>query len=361
MSEFFKKMMYGDGNKKDFSPSDYPKTRPQVYKRLVAKQLGKLLCANLWTLLFCLPFLAWNILCLSYGSTFDGATAEGKQAYLRFLVTVRYPLCVVFGVVCFVGFSGLTQTVRKLCWGLPVRTTREYFRGVKNGGVQFAVVGLVASVLYCLFDLAFAVLQYSAFDAPQRILLYALASFAAILLCCGLMFLLNLCSTYRISLFVAVKNSFLLAIKYVWKTVGILCVTLLPVAVLSVLGNIWTELAAALVLGVFGFVHIAVVWHLFTNGIFDNHINKQNYREFYRMGLSPDSAPASGAPANGGNKSDVGTVTEQGATEFAEQTADDDSTAADNTQNHADSDLSECQADDGAPNSRQTSDVDEVK
>lgn len=84
MSEFFNKMMYGDGDKKDFSPKDLPRTRAQVYKRLIRTQWGKLLVANWWTLLFCLPLLAWNMLCLSYGARFDLTTADGTQAYIRF-------------------------------------------------------------------------------------------------------------------------------------------------------------------------------------------------------------------------------------------------------------------------------------
>lgn len=114
MSEFFNKMMYGDGDKKDFSPKDLPRTRAQVYKRLIRTQWGKLLVANWWTLLFCLPLLAWNMLCLSYGARFDLTTADGTQAYIRFLLTMCYPLSVCFGVVAFVGFAGIAYTVRNL-------------------------------------------------------------------------------------------------------------------------------------------------------------------------------------------------------------------------------------------------------
>lgn len=35
MSEFFNKMMYGDGDKKDFSPKDLSLTMAQVHKRLI--------------------------------------------------------------------------------------------------------------------------------------------------------------------------------------------------------------------------------------------------------------------------------------------------------------------------------------
>lgn len=287
MSEFFNKMMYGDGGKKDFSPNDLPRTRAQVYKRLLRTQWGKMLITNWWTLLFCVPILAWTLLCLSYGGRFDVTSVEGKQAYMRFLLTMRYPLSILFGGVAFVGFSGTVYTVRNLCWGMPVATTRTFFRGVKSSWLPFVATGLVASLLCCLFDFALTMLSFSAFDTLQKVLLYAVVTFAAVLLCCGIVFMLNLCSTYKMSPFTAVKNSFLLAIKYFLKTFGVLLITVLPLAVLCIIGSVWMYLVVYLVLAAFGFVHIATVWHLFTNSVFDNHINRQNYPDFYRKGLAP--------------------------------------------------------------------------
>ena len=287
MSEFFNNMMYGDGNKKDFTSADLPRTRAQVYKRLLRTQWGKLFAVNLWTALFCLPFFAWSILCVAYGSRFDLATVDGMQAYARFLITLRYPLTVVFGMVAFVGFAGAFYTVRNLCWGMPTATTRAFFRGVRSSWAQFLAIGFVASLLHCLFDFSLTVLDFANFATVQKVLLYALVVFAVLLLCGGLMFALNLCSTYKMSLLTAVKNSFLFAVKYVWKTLGALCVTVLPFVLAGLVGTIWMRLAVYAVLALFGLVHIAIVWHLFTNSVFDNHINRQSYPDFYRKGLAP--------------------------------------------------------------------------
>lgn len=299
MSVFFNQMMYGDGDKKDFSSKDLPRTRAQVYKRLLRTQWGKLLVANWWTLLFCLPLLAWNMLCLSYGAGFDITSAEGKQAYMKFLLTLSYPLTVCFGVVAFVGFAGIAYIVRNMSCGVPVATTRTFFKGVKLSCAQFAAIGLVTSLVYCLFGFALIALSFSAFDAVQKVLLYAFATFAVVLLCCGLVFMLNLCSTYKMSLFTAVKNSFLFAVKYFWKTIGVLCITVLPLGILCVVGSVWMILVVYLLLAAFGFVHTAEMWHLFTNSVFDNHINRQSYPDFYRKGL----APIDGTNGNGSDES----------------------------------------------------------
>ena len=154
-----------------------------------------------------------------------------------------------------------------------------------------------------LFDFALVALSFSVFDAVQKVLLYAFATFAVLLLCCGLVFLLNLCSTYKMSLFTAVKNSFLLAVKYFWKTLGVLCITVLPLVVLCIVGSVWMWLVVYLLLAVFGFVHTAEVWHLFTNSVFDNHINRQNYPDFYRKGLAPIDVTGSGKSGDNGEKS----------------------------------------------------------
>ena len=243
------------------------------------------------------------MLCLSYGARFDLTTVDGTQAYIRFLLTMCDPLSVCFGVVAFVGFAGIAYTVRNMSWGVPCATTRAFFKGVRSSWAQFAVTGLVTSLLCCLFDFALVALSFSVFDAVQKVLLYAFATFAVLLLCCGLVFMLNLCSTYKMSLFTAVKNSFLLAVKYFWKTLGVLCITVLPLVVLCIVGSVWMWLVVYLLLAVFGFVHTAEVWHLFTNSVFDNHINRQNYPDFYRKGLAPIDVTGSGKSGDNGEKS----------------------------------------------------------
>ena len=287
MSGFFRKWLYGDGSKKDFSSADLPRTRAQVYKRLIKTQTGRLLRANWWMLLFCLPFLAWNLVCLSYGSSFDVTTAEGQQHYTNFLLTIKYPFTILGIAIAFLGFSGLIFLVRNMCWGLPASVTRTYFRGIKSSWWQFLVIGFLVSVIWCLFDYAFVLLNFSALTTLQLILIYAVMVFALVMLLCGLMFLVNLISTYKMSLLSAIKNSFLLSIKYFLKSLGILCITVLPVFLLEIFGIVLLNIIAYILLAAFGFVHVAIVWHLFTNSVFDNHINKKTYPDFYRKGLSP--------------------------------------------------------------------------
>ena len=288
MSDFFKKIMYGDGGKKDFTVSDLPYTRKDVYKRLLRTQLNKLFLLNLWTLLFCLPFLCWSVLCLTYQSKF-GETAEAKKQLVGFLVTVKYPLSIVFGAVSFIGFAGTAYVSRNLCWGMPTSVNRAFFRGVKLSVGQFIVLGIITSVAWCLFDFAFTALKFTDFDTWQLVFLYALLTFAIVLLCAGLMFAINLCSTYRISTLSAIKNSFLLAVKYFWKSIGALCVTVFPFIVLCGFNYLPLNLVAVFLLSIFGFVHVAVIWHLFTSFVFDYHINRENYPDFYRKGLAPIS------------------------------------------------------------------------
>ncbi len=287
MSGFFRKLLYGDGSKKDFSAADLPRTRAQVYKRLIKTQSGRLLRANWWMLLFCLPFFAWNIVCLSYGSSFDVTTAEGQQQYTNFLLTIKYPFTMLGIVIAFLGFCGLIFLVRNMCWGLPTSVTRTYFRGIKSSWWQFLLIGLITSVIWCLFDYAFILLNFSSLATLQLILIYAVMVFAIVMLLGGLMFAVNLISTYKMSMFSVVKNSFLLSVKYFLKCLGILCITVLPIFLLEIFGIVLLNIIAYVLLALFGFVHIAIVWHLFTNSVFDNHINKKSYPDFYRKGLSP--------------------------------------------------------------------------
>ena len=82
-----------------------------------------------------------------------------------------------------------------------------------------------------------------------------------------------------------------------------LSITVLPLVVLCIVGSVWMWLVVYLLLAVFGFVHTAEVWHLFTNSVFDNHINRQNYPDFYRKGLAPIDVTGSGKSGDIGEKS----------------------------------------------------------
>ena len=99
-------------------------------------------------------------------------------------------------------------------------------------------------------------------------------------------FLLTLCSTYNIKLTTALKNSIILFVKNIFGTLKILCITILPLAIIFAVGNIYLDLIAQVVLGLFGFSYCIMKISLYTNEFYDEYINIKDYPEFYRKGLA---------------------------------------------------------------------------
>lgn len=288
MSDLSKKILFGDDDGKDFTNANLPKSRKKQFLYLLKTRFNKLFYINLLVLLFALPLMLWHTLCLTYSFSFGDITAENIGRYMSFIVYYKAIPNVFLTIVAFLGVAGGLHIIRLISWGEPISLIKTFFRGIKLSIRQFTIIGFIAGIVAAIYDFAFTMVSYTAGDSP----FVTGMSFCGLLLSAIIMFsisvfLLTLCSTYNIKLTTALKNSIILFVKNIFGTLKTLCITILPIAIIFAVGNIYLDLIAQVVLGLFGFSYCIMKISLYTNEFYDEYINIKDYPEFYRKGLAP--------------------------------------------------------------------------
>lgn len=287
MSDFSKKILFGDDNGKDFTNANLPKTRKKQFLYLIKTRLQKLFYINLLILLFAIPLMLWHTLCLTYSFSFGEITVHNIAEYIYFVLYYKSIPNILLVIIAFLGVAGGLHAIRLISWGEPISLPKTFFRGIKLNIKQFSIIGFVWGVVIALYDFAFAMLSYAGGDSPFVMGLSFCGLLISAIIMIGIsMFMLTLCSTYNIKIITALKNSIVLFVQNIFSAFKTLCITVLPIAVIFAIGNIYLDLIAQVILGLCGFSYCIMKISLYTNEFYDEYINVKDYPEFYRKGLA---------------------------------------------------------------------------
>ena len=270
MGEFFRKLLYGNERKQDFTEASLPATRREQFSYVIKTRWLKLLTVNFWVMLFFLPLLLWRMICLSYGSSFGALDAKNVSAYIQYITSYKSIPRAVFMGIAALGIAGGFHAVRMIVWGEPIETLRAFFKGIRYSWMQYFLGGILYGAFCCISEVADALIASGSFsNRTMSVLAFGGLVIARILIVSGGMFALALVSNYSMNMLHCIKSSILLAIQTLFKSLKFLVIGLLPSTIWFLLGNVYLEIVGQLVLLVCGFVYSLLVWWLYTNSIFD--------------------------------------------------------------------------------------------
>lgn len=276
----------------DFTSTQMPSSRKEVFIDLFSNSPAKLFKLSGLCLLFGLPAIIWiaymsdaiNAVAKSLDtlSGIERAAALSKGYSLtNTMYIVLIPLLMVWGL----GFAGAFRVIKKLVWGEGVLLSADFFIGIKDNYKQFIVWFFIIGV--SLFIMVFNY-NYSQSNAEIGVLEQAgIAISISQFVLVGLftMFYLPQAALYSLKFNQIVKNSFLFLIKTFPKSI---CVFLLTagifVALLLMPYNI-AKLLAIVIFLIIGSIYIVIVWTLYSHSVFDKYINKEYHSEIYEKGL----------------------------------------------------------------------------
>ncbi len=286
MGEFFRKILYGNERKQDFTEASLPATRREQFSYVIKTRWLKLLTVNFWVMLFFIPLLLWRMICLSYGSSFGELSAENVSAYIQYITSYKsIPRAVLMGVAAL-GIAGGFHAVRMIVWGEPIGTLRAFFKGIKYSWIPYFLGGVLYGAFCCATEVADAMIASGGLsNRTMSVLAFSGLVISRILLVSVGMFALALVSNYSMNMLHCIKSSILLAIQTLFRTLKFLAISLLPTTIWFMFGNVYLEIAGQFVLLVCGFVYSLLIWCLYTNSIFDRYINLKSYPDYYRKGL----------------------------------------------------------------------------
>jgi len=280
MSDFYNKL--NKNNKNDFNQDSLPVNRRELFKKIFVSRFGKLFQINIFTFLFFIPLLLWDMFTNIYKSSL-----KDLSELTQFVLYIKSPLFIVFTLIAFVGIAGAIYYIRRLSWKEPVSLFRTFFEGVKNSIKQFMIFGFVTAIFICLCDLAFTMMINTNLDKTYNIIFISSMILAIVLFLSIISYALTLSSLYVMKISTIVKTSVILTIKKMMLNLFFSIVTYGIILATFILNIVYLYFIGIVVLAVIGISYSILVWVIYTNSSYDLYINLKQYPEIYRKGLRP--------------------------------------------------------------------------
>ncbi len=272
--------------KSDFTSSQLPHNRREVFFDCIKQRWRLLFCIGLLLLAFVLPTLIVDCVADVYGmfatSQFQNGQISEKQAFAAVIVTKKISkLChVVTFAVFALGLSGLTRVIRQLLWGEGVFFKADFSTGVKQNGLIYSLFGVVCGLVdFCCYIVRMSKMQVVWQVLPQVISLVLLLPIVA--------FILSYETVYADSVWKTTKNSFLLYFKMVPQTLVALIVAMSP-CFLVLISNILLKYLLLIVVILLFSPLCLMEWQLYCYGVFDKYINAYAYPEILNKGIETE-------------------------------------------------------------------------
>ncbi len=278
-------------NRKPYADKDYtinmlPHNRKEVFLDTVKLQWKGLLAVGLILLVCALPMHVLDIFNAiehskltfdSVGSSVDVDTVFQMVSINNIVVLISMP----FYVLLFVVLAGLCRIIRQYAFGENVFFVADFFKGIKQNGLQMFVVGLLFAIIYGLSMISFNFSR--TIDSIGLALLFMLPIGLLVLVAIPVAgYAMVHISIYKSKLKNVLVQSVMNVAKSPFKTyLALICC--LGILALQLIPNL---IAMFVVKIVFSFVapFALLGWYLFVLNRFDKTINAQKYPELVGIG-----------------------------------------------------------------------------
>ncbi|MCL2370012.1 MAG: hypothetical protein FWC80_02125 [Firmicutes bacterium] len=289
------RLTMGRDDRPDFETSKLPSNRFQLFKDVFFMRLGALVKINLLVLLFAFPAIAVIVVFTMFINPmmistlpFSGNLGIGypQVEELNLVVSsitfanniVMYALLAPALLIASIGLAGAFNVIKLLAWGEGVSVLSHFFIGIKKHFKQFFLCGLIFSLLITItaFNLQFFInvvsnpLPFSFPPTLLRVLGIAFCIISFVVLACMVMFATTQASTYKLSLWALIKNSFLLSLALFPQNIIILLISFIPFALLMFP---FVNMIGMMLMLAISFSFIILLWTVYAHHIFDKFIN----------------------------------------------------------------------------------------
>lgn len=249
---FVHRMMFGNEDKPDLTPEQMNMSKWAMFKALFFGRFGTMVLINLFTALFALPAVAVMLLFYLNSSVAAGfipyssnigigypvvtdAVSLGMMSDFSYSI-VEYLILVPCIALFALGVAGNLYVIRKLIWGQPVSTVKDFFRGIKKCWLSSALMGL-------FFGLSLLLVKFSAgyFDSFGMPVAYkAVMLTVSIILFVFMIFFTSFFMTqnvaFKMSPMVLIRNSALFVFGTFIQSVIFIGIALLPAYLMFIPG-----------------------------------------------------------------------------------------------------------------------------
>lgn len=256
-----------------------PINRKSQLKQLIVYRWKSLLIIGGILLIFAIPLFA-SFLLKDLKAISIVTTSDTSDLSLLFLNDLFYAIFIVPSIaIFFIGLSGIYRIVRNYIWAEGVILKSDFFIGIKQNWMHFAISGLIFALIY--YGSYLAILYI---DVPM--LKYLPLALSVVLIYPVILVHMNLTVIYKNSYLAQFKNAFLLYVKKFY-------IYLLFFIVLIIIPFIFMVCPVPLIIKyviLFLFIYLFIpffvlIISVFSMYVFDENINKERHPDLYKKGL----------------------------------------------------------------------------
>jgi len=285
------------GSKKDTSGPLFPRNRKEVFFDLFHNRKMALVEINLLCVLFALPSILLIFLVFLYKGNIDALIASGdiilvdplnvelsKNIILFQTNNALFAILIPLNLVASLGLAGGFYVMQRLVYAENISVWHDFFVGLKRNAREYSLLALVISL--SLFFLSFVTGYYKMAEMPLavEIISYAVAVLQFVIVLGTCLFAFPQANLYQMKFGMLLKNSFRLFISSVFKSIGVLMMTLAPLGLLYVPVPMFQSVVSV-VLILFMFSFVILIWVLFANRYFDKYLNPHAHEEIIDKGM----------------------------------------------------------------------------
>ncbi len=286
---YFERALIGEPRDADFTRAMLPKTRKRQLIFLLKTKWVKLYWTHLFTALWFLPLMLWNYFSINYTNSVFGKTAEESLAELPEYCLTVYGTAVPLWALAFLGLAGGLYVIRRMAWGENVRVGHDFMRGIRQSGLQLALVGAAFAALYGISTFAgYWMSFYQAIEGANIGLIIAQISSIIITLVLGgvTVYTVNVVNLYNVTYIQAWVAGFKLFFATLLTSSAVIGLSVAPMLVPIALGSFLSLVIGYFVILVGGLGLAMLLWVMLCLATCDKYINKKDYPKNYLRGLA---------------------------------------------------------------------------
>lgn len=259
------------------SNSSLPHNRFEQIKDVLHYHLFEVMAASIYTFLFTLPAIVWII--------FSGLLSLFEGNYFLNVVAIYAILIPLIGIMGL-GYAGGLYFFKRLLFNEGANINRDFIVGVRKNGKCLFKIFLLLGLIYFFLHTGASLIDNLNVQVEIKMVLLGLSYTLFFLLLITLLFMATQTILYQASFIQLFCNGLRFCFGYLHKNILILILVILPFLTFefSLLSEIkWISILISMGF-YFGFGQ--AVFTSFSYHVFDLTINKKQFQEYIRKGLS---------------------------------------------------------------------------
>ncbi|HML46876.1 MAG TPA: DUF624 domain-containing protein [Clostridia bacterium] len=308
LGNFFNNMYYGKAGKGDYRPEDLPANRWQLFFEMLRVRWGSIVKVNLLYILIWIPAIVWtgvnisalfNIANAMLGAEGSEALAEaigdlsfGDQVYsLMFSYLLGMIPCIA---ITGPFTAGVSLIMRNWARDQHVFIMSDFKDAVRENWKQALAVSSLTSVIPWMLLVCWRFYGAMAADSLFFIVPQVFIVMLGVIWMLALTLIYSLMITYRLKFGQLIRNSVILAVGTLFKSVGIRLITLvLPLIALALTAftsyGIYVMLVVAVFYLFFGFGFNRFIYASYANALCDQYVNPRIEGAPMNLGLRQET------------------------------------------------------------------------